>query len=538
MKTLDRILYNGNIITLDVYKPRVNALAIFGDTIIAYGSDTEVSTLGGVNTIRENLDGRTIIPGLIDAHVHWQKTTQVLQQIDLTQTRDKADVLKLIAEYATTCEPGEWIIGFGWLNEHWEDTQFPAAQNLDAVVANHPVYLTDYSHHAAWVNSKALQIANITAESDDPPGGRIQRDADGTPIGILLELSAMKLVSEHIPKMSAEELAQAMKTTQQQALACGLTGFHDFDDAECFQALQILQERDELAMRAVKNFNRRYLESMLDAGFRWGFGNEWLRLGGLKIFADGALGPRTASMIEPYEDDPDNYGVIVTDKEETIDLVNRASAAGFPSTIHAIGDRAVRDVLDAYEIVRQQEKERGISRSTRRHRIEHIQLIQREDIKRMARQDIIASMQPLHATNDYEIAERYWGNERIRLAYNPRLQLDQAVVVAFGSDAPVESFKPFWGIHAAVTRRRADGAPGEHGWVPEARVTIDEALRGFTLGPAYAAGLERRLGRLAPGYSADLVVIDRDPYSIPTEELRNIQVNATMVGGEWQYGEM
>jgi predicted amidohydrolase YtcJ len=242
-------------------------------------------------------------------------------------------------------------------------------------------------------------------------------------------------------------------------------------------------------------------------------------------------------MFEPYDEEPNNLGIVIVDKEEMIELASKASAAGVASTIHAIGDRAVHDVLDVYEIVRREEAERGEPRSTRRHRIEHVQLIHPNDVNRLAELNIIASMQPIHATSDYPTADRYWGAKRTPYSYNPRLQIDRGVVVAFGSDAPVEPMGSMIGIHAAVTRQRADGTPGAEGWHPSARLTVDEALRGYTIGPAYTAGMEDRLGRLAPGFLADLVVLDQDMYAVAPTELLNIKTVATMVGGLWRWGE-
>jgi predicted amidohydrolase YtcJ len=295
-----------------------------------------------------------------------------------------------------------------------------------------------------------------------------------------------------------------------------------------------------LGLRVLKNINKQFLDYALGFRVRWGFGDDWLRIGGLKLFADGALGSLTAAMIAPYTNDPmhpDNRGIVVTDKEEMAELVRIASRAGLPSTIHAIGDRAVHDVLDAYADVRHDEAEREIPRATRRHRIEHVQLIHPDDVGRLAALGVIASMQPIHATSDYQMADRYWGpSERVHWSYNARAQLDAGAHVAFGSDSPVESFEPFKGIHAAVTRRRADGSPSSEGWQSDARLTLDEALRGYTQGPAYAAGMENRLGMLAPGYLADLIVLDRDLYAIPPDDLLNVQVIGTMSGGVWRHG--
>jgi hypothetical protein len=342
-------------------------------------------------------------------------------------------------------------------------------------------------------------------------------------------------VTSRIPSPALDTLADYMQDAQKLALAAGLTGVHDFDGPECLCVLQLLRERGTLGIRALKNINKEWLPAALETGLRWGFGDDWIRIGGLKIFADGALGPRTAYMIEPYEGEPDNYGISVTDKEEMLELVSKASAAGLPSTIHAIGDRAVHDVLDVFEAVRREEASRGEAPQTRRHRIEHVQIIHPDDTHRLAELDVIASMQPLHATSDYVSSERYWG-ERSQWAYNIRLQLEKGAKIALGSDSPVEPFEPLKSMYAAVTRRRSNGEPGPEGWYPQLRLSMDETLRGYTTGPAYAAGMEDRLGKLAPGYLADLVVLDRDLLKIDPEELPETRVMGTMVGGSWRFG--
>ncbi len=531
---IERILYNGSIATLDSRQPRVQALAISGGRIVAYGNDDEMLSLAGANTVRENLGGKFVIPGMTDAHIHWLWTARALQEVDVFEVPDKAIATARVAERAAHVPGGSWITGRGWAQDFWADASFPTAADLDAVAPNHPVYLGAKSGHAAWVNSAALRQCGITSSTADPAGGQIQRDASGQPTGILFE-TAMELVTARIPAPSLEADADYMLAAQKRALAAGMTGFHDFDGPGCLRALQVLRERGSLGLRAVKNINKEWLPAALDTGLRWGFGDDWIRIGALKIFADGALGPRTALMVEAYENEPENYGICVTDKEEMQELVSRASAAGLPATIHAIGDRAVHDVLDVYEAVRREEAERGEAPSSRRHRIEHVQLIHPDDAHRLAALDVIASMQPLHATSDYVSSERYWG-ARSQWAYNIRLQIDQGAKIALGSDSPVEPFEPLKGIYAAVTRRRPDGTPGAEGWYPELRLTVDEALRGFTQGPAYAAGMEDRLGTLAPGYLADLVVLDRDLYRVDPEEILVTEVMGTMVGGEWRFG--
>jgi predicted amidohydrolase YtcJ len=533
---IDRILYNGNIITLDDAKQRVSALAIHGDTIVACGADDDILPLANPRTIKEDLQGKTIIPGLTDAHIHWWWTAKALNDIDIFEAPSKQIVLERVAERVSTLSPGEWITGHGWLQDIWSDRQFPTADDLDSVAPDNPVYLSAKSGHAAWANSAALLLSGISKDTPDPTGGQLGRDSNETPDGILFE-TAMDLVSEHVPNPSAEQVAQLMKETQKQALAAGLTGIHDLDGPDCLKALQIMREHGDLQIRVLKNVNDYWMDDVLGAGVRWGFGDDWLRIGGIKLFADGALGAMTGLMVEPYEGQPDNRGIAVRTKDEMLEIVSKASAAGFPCAIHAIGDMAIRNVLDVYETVRKEEVARGELPETRRHRIEHLQIMCPDDLNRLAEMKIIASMQPIHATSDYVMAQEYWG-ERCQWAYNARLQIDKGVTVAFGSDSPVEPFEPFKGIHAAVTRRRPDGSPGEDGWYPELRLTVEEALRGFTVGPAYAAGMEDRLGKLAPGYLADLVVLDRDLYDIPHHELPDMGIVATMVGGEWRFGEV
>ena len=533
---IDLILYNGNIVTLDDQKGRVTALAISQGRVVTAGRDDEVLGLARPDTVLNDLNGKLVIPGLTDAHIHWQWLARSLNEVNLVGSATREEALERVAEWVREAEKGQWITGRGWAQGEWPDRAFPTASDLDRIVPDTPVALRARSGHASWVNSAALRLGNVTSETPDPPGGEIVRDAEGNPTGVLLE-TAERLVTAQIPSLSSEQIAEQMKGAQKLALAAGLTGIHDFDGPSCLRALQVLRERGDLALRVVKNINKEWIEHAQALGLRWGFGDDWLRIGGLKIFADGALGPRTAFMIEPYAGEVDNYGIAVTDKEEMAELVSRASANGLPSTIHAIGDRANHDVLDVYDAVRNEEAEWGVPPKARRHRIEHVQILHPDDVPRLARMGIVASFQPIHATSDYPVAEQYWG-ERNQWAYNIRAQIDQGAAIALGSDSPVEPFAPLTGIHAAVTRQRADGSPGPEGWYPDLRITVDEALRGYTLGPAYAAGMEDRLGKLAPGYLADLVVLDRDLYAIPPGEILDVQVLATMVDGEWRFGEV
>jgi len=525
------ILVNGNIITLDERRPRASALAISYGRLVALGDDADILRLAGADAAVLNLDGKTILPGLVDSHLHWEGQARALHSVDVFELPSKTQALERVREQAARTAPGEWITGQGWAQDLWGNRAFPSKADLDAVAPRNPVYLSAKSGHAAWVNSAALAAAGITGRTPDPEGGQIARDSAGAATGILLE-TAMELVKDCVPRLSGEQLADMMLDAQALAHRSGLTMIHDFDDPSCLVALQIVRERGQLGLRVVKQVNQAWLDAALESGIRRNFGDDWLRIGALKLFADGALGPKTALMFEPYEGEPDNFGMPLVDKEEMIEYVSRASACGLPSSIHAIGDKAVHDVLDVFERVRQEEAARGEPVSSRRHRIEHLQIIHPLDAGRLAELDVIASMQPIHATSDMATAERYWG-ARNEYAYNPRLQLDQGARIAFGSDAPVEPFDPLLGIHAAITRER-NGKPAG-GWYPQAKLSLHETLLAFTQGPAYAAEMEDRLGMLREGYLADMIVLDRDIYQVEPDEIPELTVLGTMVDGDWRY---
>ncbi len=533
----DHLLVNGRIVTLDDTNLPASALAIRGGWIVAAGSADDVNTLKGPQTQVVDLQGATVLPGLVDAHIHWQRYSESLAAVNLFQVPSKQEALQRVSERAAMLPAGRWISGFGWAQDVWQDSCFPSARDLDAVAPQHPVLLRGRSGHVAWVNTLALRLAGVDRHTQAPDGSDILKDSEGELTGILLEWGAMALVERVIPAPSVEEIADGMLMAQQAAYAMGMTGLHDFDDQEAFAAFQRLRERGQLGLRVLKNVNLKYLDSLLDLGLRWGLGDSWLRVGGLKLFADGALGAHTALMTEAYEGEPDNFGIVVVPKEAMAEAVLRATESGLPSTIHAIGDRAVHDVLDVYAFARQREAELGIPRSARRHRIEHVQIIHPDDMGRLAELDVIASMQPIHATSDYPVADKLWGAARTPFSYNPRLQLDRGVTVVFGSDAPFDMPGPLVGIHAAVTRQRADGSPGPDGWTSAARVTFEEAICAYTIAPAYAAGLENELGRLRAGYRADLVVIGGDYLSLRGDELLMARVRGTMVDGSWRYGE-
>ena len=525
------VLTNGQIYTMDPTQPRATAVAIRDSHVLAVGSDGDMKRLLKPGGEMVDLSGRFVTPGLVDAHVHFQHFAISLQNIDLEGTATRQAALDRVAAFAREHPGGGWLRGRGWVQDAWPDRAFPTAADLDTIIPDRPVYLSHKSGHAAWVNSLALNIAQVNETTADPPGGQIQRDAAGRPTGVLFE-DAMDLVARHIPRYTVDEIAAAMRRAQAYCWSVGLTGLHDFDGRDCFLALQRLHEAGELGLRVVKNVPVYRLDSALGVGLRSGFGDDWLRIGSVKIFADGALGSKTAAMIAPYEGESGNVGIVVTDKEEMLEKARQASAGGLSLTVHAIGDRANHDVLDVYELLRKEEATRDGPHL--RHRIEHVQILHPGDLNRLAALDIIASMQPVHATSDMEMADRYWG-DRARYSYAWRTMWDSGALVVFGSDSPVERIDPLPGIHAAVTRRRADGFPGEDGWRPQERLTLDETLHAFTQAAAITSGQAKSQGSISPGKLADLTIFERDLFAVPADELLSVGIAGTIVGGTFRH---
>jgi predicted amidohydrolase YtcJ len=522
-----KLLFNANIHTFDSTNPHAHAILIAGGRIIAVGEKPQLEILAHGKVEKQDMKGKTILPGLTDAHIHIQHYALGLSKVDC-ETKTKEECLRRIAERAKQAKPGEWVLGHGWNQNEW-DGNFPTAQELDAVSPNNPVYLTAKSLHAAWANTSALRLANITNDTPDPKDGAIQHDANGHATGILLE-TAMGLVSAAVPESSIVEIAAAIEKAQPVLWRMGITSIHDFDRRESFMALQSLRAANKLKLRVCKNIPVESVQQANALGLRTGFGDEWLWIGSVKAFMDGALGPRTAAMLEPYEGEPHNKGILNMDGEELFEHCRKAADVGLSMTVHAIGDKANHEVLNAFEQLRAYEKENGLPHL--RHRIEHVQVIHPDDAPRLAKLNVIASMQPIHATSDMHAADRFWG-ERSKLAYAWRTQLDFGAPLAFGSDAPVESPNPFWGIYAAVTRKRADASDSAASWYPEQALTLAEAFSAYTLGAAYAANAEDRLGKLAENYHADLIVLDTDPFEIAPADLLTITADSVMINGEW-----
>ncbi len=524
---MNLILHNAIVHTVDPRQPRATALAIANDRIVAVGSDADIDAVRLPGARRIDLGGAFVLPGLIDAHLHLAWTGLGMRQVDVFEVPSVQAAVARVRQRAQRTPPGEWIQGNGWTQAIWEGERFPTAADLDAATADHPVALQAKSGHACWVNGAALRACGITAQTPDPAGGQIARDERGNPAGVLLE-NAMDLVLARVPPPTDEQAETATVEAMRAMNRRGLTGVHCMDGGQAsirtFVIYQRLRAQGRLSLRIVKQLGVENLDAVVAAGIRSGFGDAWLRIGGIKIFVDGALGPRTAAMIEPYEGHPDNRGISTFEREELAETVARCNRNGLAVVIHAIGDQANRDALDAVG--------RALSPTHERNRIEHAQIVHPDDFRRFAELGVIASMQPIHATQDMAMADSHWGL-RSRTAYAWRSMLDAGARLALGSDSPVETFDPLVGIHAAVTRRRADGAPGPDGWYPEQRLTVEEAIEGFTLGAAYAGGMEHEVGSLQAGKLADLTVLSRDLTRIDPQEIPGTPVLRVMAGGAW-----
>lgn len=526
------VLHNARIRTLNPDQPFASALACEDGRIRMVGSDTEVLAEFGSKSRVMDMGGRVIWPGLTDAHIHLEMYAFSHQRVDC-ETNSRAECLRRVSARARQAPPGAWILGQGWNQNNWTEG-FGHALDLDAVSLDHPVYLFAKSAHAAWANTAAMRAAGITSATDDPVGGKIGRDPSGAPNGLFFE-TAMDLVIPAIPSPTPEETTRAIDQAQARLWRMGITAVHDFDRRGCFRALQTLEQNQRLHLRVVKSIPLEDLSHAIGLGLQTGFGNDLLRIGSVKLFADGALGPKTAAMLQPYENDEQNSGILLLDNEQIFEYGRQASLAGISVAIHAIGDRANHEALTAYAQLR--EYEQGHKTPPLRHRIEHVQILHPADYDQLARSGIIASVQPIHATSDMYMADQHWGS-RSKGAYAYKTLIKRHTAYCFGSDAPIETPNPFIGLHAAITRRRVDGSPAKEGWYPDQRLSLAEALAGYTTGPAYAAGWERQQGRLAPGFFADMIILENDPFAAPVDSLHQINPLATLVGGEWVWADM
>lgn len=521
----DLVLYNGDIHTMDRRHPRATAVAIAGDRFLALGNDDAMRSLLTSEGRAIDLGGRTVTPGFIDAHIHFLSYGLSLREIDLVNTPTLASAQDRVRDRAAETPAGQWLVGRGWDQSVWADGGFPHKTDLDAITTAHPVFLRRKCGHVGWANSTALALAGVTAQTPNPDGGEIERDEQGEPTGILKE-NAMGLMFKFLADPSPEEAVDAVRAAMQNVHRMGIVGVHNLEGAAALRAMQHMRQTGELKLRVMAQIPEADLDAAIQLGLQCGMGDEILRIGAVKVFSDGALGARTAWMIEPYQGEPNNYGIAVADADHMRAVVEKAARAGFPVFTHAIGDMANRVVLDAIEAGRRA----GIGLNLR-HRIEHAQVLHPDDLDRFAGLGVIASMQPIHCTQDMLLADKNWGM-RSRYAYAWRTLWDSGAILAFGSDAPVETPDVIQGIHAAVTRTRADGTPGGDGWIPEERIAVHEAVWAYTAGAAYAGNEEKIKGTVTPGKLADLVVLSQDIFSINPAAILETDIVATVFGGD------
>jgi predicted amidohydrolase YtcJ len=522
------LLLNATVHTMDDSQPSAEAVAVLNNRIIAVGSTVELRALAGPKTRVIDAGGKNVFPGFNDAHVHFLTGGFSLANVDLRDAKSPEEMARRLGEYARKLPKGRWILGGDWDHEKWPGAPLPTRQMIDAATPDNPVFVNRLDGHMALANSLALKLASISKATNDPPGGVIVRDAkSGEATGVLKD-AAQEIVERVIPKKSFEEKHTAARAATGYAAQVGVTSVTDMSAGEDVGLYQYLLEHGELKTRIYATRSIVSWEVQGRAGVRAAFGSDMLRIGGLKGFSDGSLGSSTALFFEPYRDAPNTRGLLFDQMLPEGIMLKRvlaADKAGLQVMIHAIGDEANLRILDIYKEVEEQNGPRD-----RRFRIEHAQHLRASEIPRFGKQQVIASMQPYHEADDGRWCEKRIGLERSKGAYAFRSLLKTGAILAFGSDWTVAPLNPIEGIKAAVTRQTLDGKHPE-GWLPEQRLTLDESVRAFTLGSAYAEFAEKVKGTITPGKLADLVMLDRDIYKDDPTEIDQAHVLLTVMDG-------
>jgi predicted amidohydrolase YtcJ len=527
----DLIVVNGNVYTVDDARPRASAFAVRAGKIVFVGSDREARFLAGSATRVIDAGGRTVIPGMVDAHAHLLGLGTSLLNVKLAGSKTYDEVIAKVVERAKTAKPGEWILGRGWDQNLWPDKKFPTHEALTRAVPNNPVVLTRIDGHALLANAMALKAASVTAATRDPSGGRIERNADGSPTGVFVD-NAQDLIGRVVPDLTRGQTRSAILAAIAETNKWGLIGIHDAGASR--ETIDIYESLAREGRYNLRNYvlisgDTANVRHYLNVGPRSALydGHLWVRA--IKLYSDGALGSRGAALLAPYSDDPGNTGLLVTAPAQIQAIATRALRRGFQVGVHAIGDRGNRVVLDAYDAAL-----KAVPVADHRFRIEHAQVIALDDIPRFAKMGVIPSMQPSHQTSDMRWAEDRVGPQRIKGAYAWRSLLNTGVVIPSGSDFPVEEVNPLISFHSAVSRQDASNWP-PGGWYPEQVMTRDEALKAMTIWPAYAAFQERLMGSISPGKYADFVILDRDIMTVPATEILSTRVVSTWIGGKSVY---
>lgn len=524
----DLIVTNARVYTADDARPLVEAFAVRDGRIAFVGSQREAAVLRGPNTRVVDAGGRTVIPGMVDAHAHFSGLAQTLRSVDLTGTNSLAEVIARVVAKSTSVPKGTWITGRGWDQNDWGVTDFPTHEALTAALPDHPVLLERVDGHAMYANMAAMKVAGVTAASKAPVGGQIIKDAKGNPTGVFVD-NASNVLEEKVPAPTAAEYKSALKEAIALMHRWGLTGMHDAGASRtAIDTYEELAKAKELNLRLYVMISDD--KTALDHYFAKGpqsalyDGQLWVRA--VKLYADGAMGSRGAALLEPYSDDPNNSGLLKSTQEHIRDVAERGLKAGFQINSHAIGDRGNRVVLDAYE-----QALKTVPSVDHRFRVEHAQILHYDDIPRFAQLGVIPSMQASHQTSDmYWIGKRL-GPTRLYGAYAWQSLLQTGVVIPNGSDFPVEQVNPLISFHAAIARQDARDWPAG-GWFPEQKMSREEALRSMTIWPAYAGFQETSMGSITAGKFADFVILDTDIMRVPAEMVMKTRVLSTWVGGK------
>jgi predicted amidohydrolase YtcJ len=530
--TASLVVTGARVWTGDPENPWAEAVAVAGEEILAVGSAADIAKLIDEGTDVISSDGGLLVPGFIDTHVHFLAGGAAIASVQLRDAQTPEEFTRRIGAFAETAEPGEWIVGGAWDHTLWGG-ELPHRDWIDAVTPDNPLWISRLDGHMALANSLALKAGGVDADTPDVDGGEIVRDAEGRPTGILKD-NAMLLVQEAMPAPTERQREAYLEAAMRYVAENGVTTVHDMFDnvADGWAGLETYRRaaaRGDLITRIYAVTPLGEWQRLAEDINRNGRGDEWLMTGGVKGFMDGSLGSHTAAMLQPFSDKPDNSGFLLDSLENLRSMMIGADAAGLQLNIHAIGDKAIRDLLDIFLDVAEKNGERD-----RRLRMEHAQHIHPDDIPRFAAQGVIASMQPYHAIDDGRWAEAVIGPERSRTTYAFKSLIDSGAHVALGSDWYVAPPDPIAGIYAAVTRRTLDGRNPD-GWVPEQKITVEQALTGYTREGAYASFEEDRKGVLKPGMLADMVLLDRDLTAIPAETIRETRVLRTIVGGRVVY---
>jgi predicted amidohydrolase YtcJ len=522
------IVTNANVYTVDKSQPKAEAVAVIGDRIVAVGTAAEIDAWRGSSTKVIDAGGKLLLPGFNDAHVHFIDGGIQLDSIDLRESKGPEDFARKLAERAKITPKGEWIVGGDWDEERWTPPQLPTRQMIDAVTPDNPVFLNRYDGHEVLVNSVALKLAGITAQTQNPAGGEIVKDKQGDPTGILKD-AAQSLVRSRVPPLSHERRVRAAKRALAYAARLGVTSVQAMSASyEDIRIYSELVEKGELTSRIYAAPALATWENEAKVGVRHAWGSSLLRIGAMKAFADGSLGSTTAYFFKPFNDAPNTHGLLSDEMQPLSKMRNRMMKAdenGLQLCIHAIGDQAISMVLDLFTDV-----QKAHGPADRRFRIEHAQHVAPKDFDRFASLQAVASVQPYHAIDDGRWAERRIGPERIKTTYAFRTFLDKGVKLAFGTDWTVAPLDPMKTLYAAVTRATLDGK-NPSGWVPEQKIKLSEAVEAYTMGSAYAEFQDKEKGSITPGKLADMVLLSDDIFQLDPKKIGDVQVELTMLGG-------